>query len=101
MVAGPHKEASRDLFSLSKREGVKMMEKFRVANTNANSYQKSVVRVYDASNKMIAEQFINKNNPLGYIKEKTRSKHKRSLCEQCIKGGMTADEFTTIFGECK
>lgn len=70
---------------------------FTVSNTNSNKNQRSVVRVYNDKNEMIAEQFINKHNPLGYVRQCKRSKHKTALMSQCLAGGMTEHEFNLIF----
>lgn len=70
---------------------------FSVSNTNGNSNQRSVVRVYNDKNEKIAEQFINKHNPLNYIRGLSRSKHLDSLKTQCLKGGMTESQFNGIF----
>ena len=70
---------------------------FTVSNTNGNKKQRSVVRVYNAKSEMIAEQFINKHNPLGYVRKHNGSKHRASLMEQCLAGGMTEKEFNAIF----
>lgn len=70
---------------------------FSVSNTNGNKNQRSAVRVYNSENKMIAEQFINKNNPLAYVRKYHGSKHKAALKTQCLEGGMTPQEFDAIF----
>ena len=68
---------------------------YRVSNTNANSRQKSVVRVYLAD-KLIAEQFINKRDPLGYV-NRHNGKHRKQLREQCLIAGMSDNVFDNIF----
>jgi hypothetical protein len=71
---------------------------FSVSNTNGNSRQNSVVRVYDENSIMIAEQFINKRSPLSYVRGLTNSKHVDQLFEQCMSNSnMTAQEFNAIF----
>lgn len=70
---------------------------FSVSNTNGNKRQRSVVRVYDESGKMIAEQFINKHNPLAYVREHSTGRHYAELKQQCLTGGMTEKEFSFIF----
>lgn len=75
---------------------------FLVSNTNCNSRQRSAVRVYDENNALIAEQFINKHNPLAYVRERSNSKHIDSLFEQCMSNSsMSVDEFNTIFHQSK
>ena len=63
---------------------------YRVSNTNTSS--SSVIRVYSDST-MIAEQYINKRNPLGYVRKHPGSKHLSELKSQCVGAGMTAAEF--------
>lgn len=70
---------------------------FSVSNTNGNKTQRSVVRVYDEQGNKIAEQFINKRDPLGYIRKYAGSKHKSALREQCLANGMDEDIFYSIF----
>ena len=70
---------------------------FSVSNTNGNSRQYSCVRVYNNDGKMIAEQLINKHNPLGYVRKYLGSKHRISLKTQCLSEGMTSEEFEAIF----
>lgn len=82
--------------SSESENGFDLSSGYRVSNTNSNSKQKSVVRVYNAENKLIAEQFINKRNPLGYIKSHD-GRHRKELREQCIAGGMPASVFEDIF----
>lgn len=70
---------------------------FTASNTNGNARQPSVVRVYNADMKMIAEQHINKRNPLGYVRGCVKSKHIDQLWQQCKEGGMDAETFNFIF----
>jgi hypothetical protein len=73
---------------------------YDISNTNSTNGGPSFVRVYNQG-MMIAEQAINKRNPLDYIRDVVNSKHKRELYEQCIAGGMDEDEFVFLFGEVK
>lgn len=75
--------------------------KFKVSNTNGAKESMSFIRVYNDNGEMIAEQAINKRNPVGYIQGVTNSNHKRELYAQCVNGGMHNDEFVTEFGEVK
>lgn len=75
--------------------------KHRTSNTNSTNGGPSYVRVYDSANNLVAEQAINKRNPLGYIRSVVNSKHKRDLYAQCIYGGMSHDVFVEEFGEVK
>lgn len=74
---------------------------YRISNTNTASTGPCYIRVYNGAGGMIAEQAINKRNPVSYIQGVTNSKHKRELYEQCIYGGMSHDEFVSEFGEVK
>ena len=73
----------------------------RISNTNCHKQSISFIRVYNDAGEMIAEQAINKRNPVAYIQGVTNSKHKRELYAQCIQGGMSHDEFVAEFGEVK
>lgn len=74
------------------------MNKFRISSTNSNSYQRSVVRVYNNKNQLIAEQFINKRDPYGYIKTLNKSKHLDELYNKLVvKNHMTVLEFNNLF----
>jgi hypothetical protein len=74
---------------------------YNISNTNSTNGGQSFVRVYNDQGEMIAEVGVNKRNPLGYIRGVTNSKHKRSLHEQCLAGGMDEGEFYSIFGDVK
>jgi hypothetical protein len=74
---------------------------YRVSNTNSTNGGLSHVRVYDSAGILIAEQAINKRNPLGYIRSVANSKHKRELYSQCVPHVMSHDDFVSEFGEVK
>lgn len=75
--------------------------KHRISNTNSHKGSMSFIRVYNDAGDMIAEQAINKRNPVNYIQGVTNSKHKREIYAQCIEGGMSHDEFISEFGAVK
>lgn len=70
---------------------------FDVSNTNGNKKYNSAIRVYNAKNEKIAEQFININNPVAYVRKCKKSKHIDQLREQCLAGGMSVEQFNSIF----
>jgi hypothetical protein len=74
---------------------------YNISNTNSTNGGQSFVRVYNYKGELIAEIGVNKRNPLGYIRGVTNSKHKRSLYEQCLAGGMDEGDFYPIFGDVK
>lgn len=74
---------------------------YRISNTNGHKQSMSFIRVYNDAGEMVAEQAINKRNPVDYIQGVVNSKHKRQLYAQCIDGGMSHEDFISEFGEIK
>jgi hypothetical protein len=68
---------------------------YTISNTNGQNGSKCVVRVY-RNGALIAEQFINKRNPLGYIRKHLGSKHRAELKQQCQVSGMTSGKFEDL-----
>lgn len=61
----------------------------KVSSTNPKTADTlPVIRVYK-DNQLIAEEFINKRNPLKYLRGLKRSKHLRSLERQLMSHGLT------------
>lgn len=68
---------------------------FTFSNTNGNSRQRSCVRVYK-DGVLFHEQFINKHNPLGYVRQHEKSKHRAAIKAACLANGMTEQEFNAV-----
>ena len=61
---------------------MKLSNNLSVSNTNGSGRNPSAVRIYKCG-KMVAEVFINKRNPLGYLQSiKNGSKYLRELSRQ-------------------
>lgn len=56
------------------------MNTIRITNTNSSGKNKSAVRVY-VSGVLVSEMFVNKRNPLGYLKTLSASKCHVQLCD--------------------
>jgi hypothetical protein len=67
----------------------------RVSNTSGRAGYPSAVRVY-LHNRLIAEVTLSCRNPLGYLRDRKRSKHVDSLRDQCLAGGLTEELFAHI-----
>jgi hypothetical protein len=67
----------------------------RVSNTSGRAGYPSAVRVY-LHNRLIAEVTLTPRNPLGYLRDRKRSKHLNNLRDQCIAGGLTIEQFNMI-----
>lgn len=70
--------------------------KIKVSNTNGNSYQKDVVRVY-IDGELVAEVFPPKRNPLGYIREHN-GKYRKDLISQCRDAGISDIDIVSHLG---